>query len=256
MSTRILCLIVGLAAAPTLWAGDPNGTPCPFGAEDPQLRFDEFQGHLSVVPLGGLLASGPLPCGYSASPADGTRGWIGVNVPLFPRHLVATVEVQTEDLFLGPGEKVKVAELAVADGDALPIAQAPLARQISPQFPSNPPRSASVWLASDKVVLIWDDGDAPLFQSLGRPDGETLSLVLGVDRGRPDTGTFVTLSIPGVADSPLSLGPIPYDTIPMDPLTPTRLRAGVLDTFPATLDGSSGSLSFRLVSVEAGWGRP
>jgi len=258
MKTRALCLFVGLSIATPLAASDPGGDPCPFGANDPQLRFDAVEGPLAVAPIDDLQAGGPLPCGYSVSPGDGSRAWIGVDAPSFPRHLVATLEVQTIYLALKPDEGIKVIDLPFSVGDALPIVRT--SPEASAHFippPTSPfALSVSVWLTRDKAILAWEEGGDIHYDSLELPATQRFTLALGIDRGRPDPGAFITLSVVGDATPPARLGPIEYGLIPEVQLAPSRLRAGVVDTFPTQFDGERGTLRFRLVAMESGWGRP
>jgi hypothetical protein len=259
MTTRALCLLVSLSIAPSLFANDPSGDICPFGINDPQLRFDAVEGPLAVVPMGGLpAAAGPLPCGYSVSPGGGSRAWVGVDAPSFPRHLVATLEVQKADLVLKADEGIEVMDLSFSNGDALPIVQT--SPEASASFippPSSPfALSASVWLTRHQAILAWEADGAVLSDALDLPGTQRFTLALGIDRGRPDPGAFITLSVVGDPAPPVRLGPIEYGLIPEVALTPSRLRAGVVDTVPAQLGGESGPLRFRLVAIESGWGRP
>jgi hypothetical protein len=265
MKTRALWLFVGLSIATPLAAEQPpNGGPCPFGLDDPQLRFDEVEGLFTVTDMAPPTDMAPiepdtgsLPCGYSVSAGDGSRAWIGVDAPSFPRHLVATLQVQTIYLELKADEGIKVIDLPFSLGDQPPIVRT--SPEASAHFippPTSPfAVSVSVWLTRHTAILAWEQGGDIHYDSLELPATQPFTLALGIDRGRPDPGAFITLSVVGDATPPARLGPIEYGLIPEVQFTPSRLRAGVVDTFPTQFNGERGTLRFRLVAMESGWGR-
>ncbi|MET0553025.1 MAG: hypothetical protein ABW221_08310 [Vicinamibacteria bacterium] len=238
---RAFCLLVVMSFATDAAAQQLHGEPCPFGLHDPQLAFDEIEGELQPSMMDQPTSQGPLPCGL-AVPIDGKAGWVGVNVGTLPRHLVATVELDVSELDLEAGETIEILQVFFPTGVPLPgMAVIP---------------TASVSLGGSKMSFTWRNGLVTEAGSIEVP-APRFTLVLTVDRGRPDTGASLGLSFPGHPDAGMKLGPVDLVgvAIAAQPAV-AKVRFGVRATSPAQFNGERGRLRFRPISVESGWGRP
>jgi hypothetical protein len=239
MKTRALCLLVGLSMVAPLAAAPPSQPICPFGFADPQLQFDEVEGPFTLTDMTDIDPdTGSLPCGYAVwIDATGKRPWVAVDVAAVPRHLAVTVDLDKSALLLQPEERVEF--LRVSSG--------------SPHAPGD---AASVSLTSDQLVLAWrHDGQEE--ETRRAVPGPRFTLLLVVDRGR-DAAGFLTLSVPGVDEPPLRLGPVDLWSIPIAGSPAAKISFGALATSPVDLGVGEpkGPLRFRPIAIESGWGRP